>query len=62
MKNTNPTPHFHIFTPLMVTLSIIISFIIPPVGIPILAIFVVAAVLRLIALYLNRKHHKNQKR
>lgn len=46
----------------MVTLSIIISFIIPPVGIPILAIFIIAAVLRLITLYLNRKHHKNQKR
>jgi len=59
MKNTQSTPRLHIFTPLMVTLSIIISFIIPPVGIPILAIFVVAAVLRLIALYLN---HKNQKR
>lgn len=59
MKNTKPTPHLHIFTPLMVTLSIIISFIIPPVGIPILAIFIIAAVLRLITLYLN---HKNQKR
>ena len=62
MKSTQSTPRLHIFTPLMVTLSIIISFIIPPVGIPILAIFVVAAVLRLIALYLNRTHRKNQKR
>lgn len=50
--NTKKLP---VFTPIMLIISIIIAIILPPVGIPILAIYVLAGLIRLIAWNINRK-------